>query len=483
MLDSPEPPKSFLQKLQERAAASRFFTVSVLLHVILIVMGGSVVLFKRMTEPPDFSSADGLVSSDVDVATPPAEKVEVQETLAPQAPSLTAPSLSAITTNAAAPTFLVAQAVAVVKVAQTDAMSEALKHTSAPKGLSGSASPAFGKRGGSARTQARMETGGKEQSEQAVLKGLKWLVAHQNPDGSWGTGYQNAMTGFAMLAFLGHNELPTSPEYGATVQKGLDWMLVNGKKNDGRMSMEKSFNQPGVYAHAIATYALGEYYGMTKDERVVELFKQAIGYIVQGQGPDGGWMYSYDKSQSDTSVSGWQIQALKAAHLSGLNIDGVDGALDKAMLNLKRVQADDGSFGYRKAAPGSYSLTGAGVLCTYFWKQEKDKSVREGIEFLIKETDKGHPLDYHHETADLYCWYYNTQACLMVGGGAWTKWNSRFQEQLYKNQNPDGSWPPLAGKSPGGELQRDPEGSGPVYRTALCVLMLEVFYRYSPTLK
>ena len=55
MLDSPEPPKSFLQKLQERAAASRFFTVSVLLHVVLIVMGSSVVLFKRMTEPPDFS--------------------------------------------------------------------------------------------------------------------------------------------------------------------------------------------------------------------------------------------------------------------------------------------------------------------------------------------------------------------------------------------------------------------------------------------
>ena len=41
------------------------------------------------------------------------------------------------------------------------------------------------------------------------------------------------------------------------------------------------------------------------------------------------------------------------------------------MLNLKRVQAPDGSFGYREAAPGRYSLTGVGVLCTYFWKQEQ----------------------------------------------------------------------------------------------------------------
>ena len=340
-----------------------------------------------------------------------------------------------------------------------------------------------GRAGGGARQQMLDQNKGKKEGEVAVMKGLNWLKNHQNPDGSWAPEYQGAMSGFALLAFLGHGELPVSPEFGPTVQKGLDWLVENGKKNAGHLNMGNAFDQPGVYAHAIATYALGEYYTMTKDERVVDLFKQAIGYIVQGQGPDGGWMYAYDKSQSDTSVSGWQIQALKAAHLSGLNIDGVDAALDKAMLNLKRVQAEDGSFGYRKAAPGSYSLTGAGVLCTYFWKQEKDKSVREGIEFLIKQTNKDRPVDYHHETADLYCWYYNTQACLMVGGAAWTKWNGLFEDQLIKNQNPDGSWPPLAGKSPGGEMQRDPEKAGPYYRTCLCILMLEVYYRYSPTLK
>ena len=481
MLDSPEPPKSFLQKLQERAAASRFFTVSVLLHVVLIVMGGSVVLFKRMTEPPDFSSAEGLVSDAAPAEAPPEQKPEVQEQFTPQAPSLTAPSLSAITSTAAAPTFTVAAVAPVIKAVQTDAMASKV---SSIKGLSAGLPGAMaGRAGGGARQQMLDANKGKKEGEVAVMKGLNWLKNHQNPDGSWGPQYPGAMTGFALLSFLGHGELPVSPEFGPTVQKGIDWLVENGKKNAGHLNMANAFDQPGVYAHAIATYALGEYYTMTKDERVVDLFKQAIGYIVQGQGPDGGWMYAYDKSQSDTSVSGWQIQALKAAHLSGLNMDGVDAALDKAMLNLKRVQAEDGSFGYRKAAPGSYSLTGAGVLCTYFWKQEKDKSVREGIEFLIKQTNKDHPVDYHHETADLYCWYYNTQACLMVGGAAWTKWNGLFEDQLIKNQNPDGSWPPLAGKSPGGEMQRDPEGAGPYYRTCLCILMLEVYYRYSPTLK
>ena len=63
------------------------------------------------------------------------------------------------------------------------------------------------------------------------------------------------------------------------------------KKNEGRLSSTaiRLDGERGVYDHGIATYALGEYYTMTKDERVADLLKQAIGYIVDGQGPDGGW--------------------------------------------------------------------------------------------------------------------------------------------------------------------------------------------------
>ena len=343
------------------------------------------------------------------------------------------------------------------------------------------------------RERAMADNGGKKQSEEAVLKGLKWLKENQNPDGSWGPSYQGAMTGFAMLCFLGHGVAPDSADWGPTVQKGLDWLVENGEKNDGRLNMAKAFDMPGVYAHAIAANALCEYCTMIKDERVAELCRKAIGYIVAGQGPDGGWMYSYDKTEGDTSVSGWQIQALRAAHLSGLNIDGVDAALDKAMLNLKRVQAKDGSFGYRTATGGNYSLTGAGVFCICWWSAEKskdwwaagkNKAVQDGLQFLFKpQTDQEHPVDYHFERADLYAWYYNTHACFMVGGAAWQKWNPRIQDQLVKNQKPDGSWLPIAGKSPGGELQRDEEGAGPCYRTCLCTLMLEVFYRIDPIRK
>ncbi len=470
-------------------AASRFLTFSVLIHAVLVLMGGSVVLFKQYIEPPDFTAPDGgLVSADDPQVAPPVQPPDPTQQFQPQTPTITAPTISAVsTTNVATPTFTVQAALPQIKAIPTDAFSKALQNVAkvtGTKGLAGNIPTTMGSRvGGSARTMAMQMNGGKKESEDAVMKGLRYLVKTQNPDGSWAKGtkpYISAMTGFALLSFLGHGETPVSAEFGPTVQKALDWITDNGAKFQGRLAGEPTFTQAGVYAHGIAAYGLGEYYTMTKDERVVDLFKQAIGHIVAGQGPDGGWMYAYNKEKSDTSVTGWQIQALKAAHLSGLNIEGVDAALDKAMLNLKRVQGPKGGFGYRDKED-RYTLTGVGVLCTYFWKQQKDRSVLDGVQFILSEVKGGNPVEYKHEFANLYAWYYNTQACLMVGGQAWTTWNRLFQDQIIKARSPDGSWPPLSKK--GGELQADPDGAGPFYRTNLCILMLEVYYRYMPTTK
>jgi len=490
-MHTPEPPKPFIVRLQERLAASRFLTFSVLLHAVLVLMGGSVVLFKQYVEPPDFAATDGgLVASDVSVQAPPEQPPDLtQQTFTPQTPQVNAPTISAITTNSVTtPTFKMEAAVPVVKAMPNDAMNKALQNVSknvGAKGLAGNIPSTMGSRmGGTARSTAMMMNGGKKESEDAVMRGLRWLVKTQNADGSWAKGAKptiSAMTGFGLLSFLGHGETPVSAEFGPTVQKALDFIVKNGAKNGGRLAGEATFTQTGVYAHGIATYALGEYYTMTKDERVIDVLKQAITHIVKGQSSDGSWRYAYlESNHPDTSVSGWQIQALKAAHLTGLNVEGVDGAMDKAMVYLKSVQGPKGGFGY-KGKEDRYSLAGVGVLCTYFWKQDKDQSVRNGIEFIIDQAKTKFPVEYKGKNADLYAWYYNTQACLMVGGAAWNTWNRMFQDQLVKSQSPDGSWPPVITTSPG-EL-KDPEGYGPFYRTNLCILMLEVYYRYMPTTK
>jgi hypothetical protein len=101
------------------------------------------------------------------------------------------------------------------------------------------------------------------------------------------------------------------------------------------------------------------------------------------------------------------------------------------------------------------------------------------MEWMLDETEKNKPVKYREPSADLYAWYYHTQACLMFGGTAWTKWNGWFQDEICDVQNPDGSWPIPGGGRVG--PQNSDNMTGAVYRTSLCILMLEVFYRYMPT--
>jgi len=495
-MDPSEPKKTFGARLAEKLAASRFFTFSALIHTVVIFLVGGVVLFKHYAEPPDFTAPKGgLVADEGREEAPPEQRPDFTEQIyLPTAPQITAPKLSAITTtNLSTLPIEVAEAAPIIKAPVVDAINKAPANVTAgrPRGVTGPLPATMSARIGGARGRAMVINGGKWESEAAVLRGLRWLVKVQNRDGSWGgRGQSGAMTGFALLSFLGHGETPVSPEFGPAVQKALVWLTQNGTKFEGRLSMKMEFDDSGVYAHAIAAYALGEYYTMTKDERVIDLLKQAVGYIVDGQAPDGSWAYGYVKSRpgyvspGDTSISGWQIQALKAAYLTGLNIPGVDQALDNAMVDLKRVQCPNGGFGYKGPDDNRFSLTGVGVLCTYLWKHTKDQSVMDGIDFLMAGTEKEYPVLYQGEKADLYAWYYDTQACLMVGGDAWTKWNRMFQTEITNAQAPDGSWPPMRSAPPAvGAFQTELGGGGALYRANLCILMLEVYYRYLPTTK
>ena len=474
------PPLTFIQKFQQKLAESRYFMLSCVIHTGIVIVMGSIVLYKAMVEPPDFVSegGDGLISATEDLAPPPESPAEAvpSEQVAPTAPNVNSPAIDVIQTTSAASSFKMAPTQVSVKI-NTNASDIAKTSGAAGKmtGVGSALSGVMRARTGTGRMKAMEQNKMKTKTEQAVMKGLVWLQQNQNPDGSWGDSTKGAMTGFGLLCFLGHGETPESQQFGLTVAKSVQWIVENGTKNEGRLNMAKAFGN--VYEHAICAYALGEYYTMTQDYQVKELFTKAIGYIVQGQGPSGSWTYSYDKSRDDVSVSGWQIQALKAAHLSKLGIYGVDEALDKAMVSLEHMKGPKGGYGY--SSPGDkYSLSGVGILCQLFWKGERG-TLRKGMEWVLDTTEKSQPVKYKGEHADLYAWYYHTQACLMFGGSAWTKWNRWFQDEVVDAQNPDGSWPAPGGKGTGPQMTETMAGK--VYRTSLCILMLEVFYRYMPT--
>ena len=130
---------------------------------------------------------------------------------------------------------------------------------------------------------ARLARGGvrnPERVENSVIKALNWLNKDQNPDGSWGKNAKGAMTGFALLCYLGHCELTDSPEYGEAVAKGIKYLVELGDEKDGWLYVTNQ-KHGSAYAHGIATYALAEAYGMTEKQFILPVLKKR--FIVSWQ--------------------------------------------------------------------------------------------------------------------------------------------------------------------------------------------------------
>jgi hypothetical protein len=75
---------------------------------------------------------------------------------------------------------------------------------------------------------------------------------------------------------------------------------------------------------------------------------------------------------------------------------------------------------------------------------------------------------------NVYFWYYGSLALLRSGGAEWERWNTALKEALLPAQQENGSWPPLDVYA---EYAGDTAEES-IYTTAMCVLTLEVYYRY-----
>ncbi|MEI6704872.1 MAG: prenyltransferase/squalene oxidase repeat-containing protein [Deltaproteobacteria bacterium] len=341
--------------------------------------------------------------------------------------------------------------------------------------------PSMGQRCSPAqRLHNLIESGGSPECEKAVSNTLEYLKSMQKPDGSWGTSNKGAMTGLALLCYLGRCETPASKFYGDNVMKGILYLVELSKKNSEGLFVETMSGNATPYEHGIATYSLGEMYALARlDSKDLpgmrEAFENGVKTIIKYQHPDGSWVYgdgSYAPTgREDLSVTGWQYQALKSAKLSGLKIPNLQTAIDRTVKYLLSKQTKDGGFGSQER--GSYNqwnLSGVGILGLQTLGHGKNAEIHKGIKFSHEMFVKDPP---NWSNVNLYAWYYYAQAFFQNGGPEWKLWNETALPAILANQNKDGSWSPNLRPDQGGVA-----GGDNIYSTALCTLMLEVYYRY-----
>ena len=481
---SPDPPRKSRKSFWATVLASKFLLVSIIVHV-LFGAGATIYVVQRYQANRKLSFQGGPP-----VVNASSRALEHKVSMAKKKNTMSAPAQAKRITTSGLSKIALPEIVTMPNATTVvPNRMGGIGGTGTGLGAGGMGGTGSGGGGGFAlpnvmndrcsaasRAAAMKASGGDPKAEEVIIKGLQWLKAHQNPDGSFGQQYQASMTGLALLAFLGHCEKPVSRDFGPNVRKAIDFLLQVGNERGGRIS--RLDGQPWAYEHGIGTYALGEAYILTKEPKIADVFTKAIAIIVNGQGTDGGWMYELNKAvPSDTSVSGWQVQALKTAHLSGLNLPGAEQAMNKSVDNIMRCRGPKGGFGYR--GPGDkMSLTPVGVLVLQIAKHERGQVVRQALDFYIDGRDAPKP-EYDGGDADLYSWYYGAQACFQHGGLAWQKWNRIVQPQIIAKQADDGSWPELGAAKKGSlELGTASTVDGQVYRNSLCILMLEVYYRY-----
>ncbi len=368
-------------------------------------------------------------------------------------------------------------------------------------------------------------------TERAVLMALRWLKATQGPDGSWGTKPELGLTrgmdkaagaGFAVLTFLAHGETPSSKEFGQTVEKALDYLIGNVyvvkdkngnevKDPNGRTPYVKMRGASGSeYGFLIGTYALCEAYAMTGNPNVKAAAEKALRRIIDGQTPTGGWNYNMARmtkdGPDDISYGGWAMQALKAAKMAGIHLEGMDDCIKKAVKCLKtRNYSEKAGFVYRATTNhkgGGGGLAGVGCLAMQLLGYAREPEVMNALN-VMKDWQPSLDKEYAcvkygtRHNPQYYCYY--AAQCKYQAGMAknatpanlvlWKKWNAEmkalYPKSIIKVVGKDGK-PYKVLDASGKEREIGHWVNGDHYNydvmgTCLAALQLMVYYRYLPT--
>ncbi len=299
-------------------------------------------------------------------------------------------------------------------------------------------------------------------------RGLQYLAGAQSEAGNWPGGQDGpGVTGLGLMVFLASGEDPNFGLYSSHVRRALRNII-------SQQSAETGYLGSSMYHHGFAMLALAEAYGTVDDRNlwdgaapnrrsIGDALQLAVRAAVTSQKKNsfGGWRYSPDSNDADTSVSGSVLVGLLAARNAGIEVP--DEAIDKAIDYYTKMTSDSGQVGYSGGIGGfdeSFARISIATLVYAVARRKDLPQFKATLRYLTERLENSSNNAYPEYTR-----YYQAQALFQGDVEAWEKWNKLLVRQLKASQAENGSFPSQFGTSVG---------------TTMSLLALALNYRFLP---
>lgn len=292
-------------------------------------------------------------------------------------------------------------------------------------------------------------------SEQAVAEGLAYLASLQARagDGSFAVtdvGREEyaplGISALCTLAFMAAGSAPGRGPHGDVVARAVDWFVLHtdlGPESPahGYVSLQGDALSK-THGHGYATLVLAEAYGMSQgSDGVRNALVAAVERIEASQGVEGGWYYDpYPTPAHEGSVTVCLVQALRAAHNAGIQVD--PQVIGRAEDYVRRLQAKTGLFCYTLGDEmrTSVGLTAAAISTLNAAGRYDETAIQSGIDAIWSALARAEDSGEAPEWAE-YERLYLAQAFWQLSDTShFVRWYEPERERILRSQSVDGSW-------------------------------------------
>ncbi len=205
--------------------------------------------------------------------------------------------------------------------------------------------------------------------ESSIRRGVRYLLSHQNKDGSWGSprwtggvdvdpvpgahhSFTTAVTALCMEALLDAGG--DAPE----VRQALTRAEVFVRDNLPRLRPADEYNLPNVWGHTYGIQVLTRLHGLCSDDadrrRLEEMIRQQVAFLQRFETVHGGWFYYAGGLQRPLApaasfVSAAVLVAFDRARRIGIALP--DKVVARAVQSLAAQRKPDSSYLYSAGSP------------------------------------------------------------------------------------------------------------------------------------